>query len=59
VPSENLLRTACRRAVEAALVGTDLEVMHLAPSDRHTGYELASGWAERAAAWARRFVGDE
>jgi hypothetical protein len=59
VPSENLLRSACRRAVEASLVNTDLETMHLAPSDRHTGYELASCWADRSASWARRFIGDE
>jgi hypothetical protein len=59
VVSEALLRVSCRRAVEAALVGTDLETMHLAPPDRHTCYELASAWAERAAAWARRFVGEE
>jgi hypothetical protein len=57
-PSPALVRTNCRRALEAALMPTPLKVSHLAPTERHSFADLVKGWAVGVEAQARHLERD-
>jgi hypothetical protein len=59
VVTDQHLRVACKRALIAALIGTDLQVEALAPSERHSFAQLCDSWTEGAANWARRRLPEE
>jgi hypothetical protein len=46
-------------AANAALMFTPLKIQHLAPKDRRTFEELASGWRDTVARWAAPFINIE
>jgi hypothetical protein len=51
-PNINVVDSVCRRALETASMGTRLQLVHLAPTDRVTFEELATSWKAHTAAWA-------
>jgi hypothetical protein len=57
-PSPALVRTNCRRGLEAALMPTTLKVSHLGPTERHSFADLVKGWASGIEAQARQLERD-
>src|SRR5262249_34944898 len=51
-PTQELIRTAARRALDAHLMFSDLRGEFLAPGERRTFTELAAVWAAGVEAWA-------
>jgi hypothetical protein len=53
-PSRHQVKTACRRALIAAFIGSPLQLELLAPGGRHTVAALVDAWARNAEIWANR-----